>query len=144
MAASNGCPCIARSNTVRSLRSPRIQPAPSGTSPLRPRLQQVTSWPCLSSNATMLVLILPVPPMTQILMRATLLRDGRHASWVSPPPFQRLPPFRAFRLTPSHTWSTDTSAHTPISVGRGACPPAPNCSYGRAGGHTHALPELWL
>jgi hypothetical protein len=40
----------------------------------------VTSWPCVSSNVTRLVLIWPVPPMTQILMPATLPSTGAVAN----------------------------------------------------------------
>jgi hypothetical protein len=40
----------------------------------------MTSWPCWSSNVTRLVLILPVPPMMQVLMSTTLLSDDAVAN----------------------------------------------------------------
>src|SRR6266511_2977413 len=36
----------------------------------------------------------------------------------APPPRPPLQPSRAFRLTPAHTWSTDTSSQTPMPVAR--------------------------
>jgi hypothetical protein len=63
-----------------------------------------------------------------------------------PPSLQRLSMFRAFRLTPGAAWSADTPSHMPLSGARIEVPTRarPIRSPGRAGGHTHALPELWL
>jgi hypothetical protein len=63
---------------------------------------------------------------------------------VSPPLHQRLQSSRAFRLTPGHTWSTDTASQTPMSVLRveTLARVRPSRSHCRAGGGTHALPEL--
>jgi hypothetical protein len=59
---------------------------------------------------------------------------------------QPLQPSHAFRLTPSHTWSTDTPSNRFMSVARVEAPARarPNRSHGRAGGRIHALPVLRL
>jgi hypothetical protein len=77
---------------------------------------------------------------------ATHHRDGHHASSGSPPPpLPLLQPSRAFRLTRSATWSTDTSSRPSMSVARiETFARTPQPLHGRAGGRTHALPELWL
>jgi hypothetical protein len=109
----------------------------------------------------------PIPTISRASLISMVLRPSSHGSRphgapaedpsrLSPPrrslPPRRHPlapplpkPSRAFRLTRGDAWSTDTASLRPCQGCTSRCLPVrPSCSHSRAGGHTHALPELWL